>query len=366
MLNSVKARPKQSHVAHLTNIYVFYIFVILVLLCFAVALTYTLWEGSNGKLASTYITPNDRKWYYNFFTRYGNWILIFGNVIPISLIITLEMTKFIQGYLMEMDKGMLSYNDIPCKVQNSNLNEELGQIQYIFSDKTGTLTQNDMVFKHLMVGDQVYGESTGYFGNAPPISHVDFSDPKLWETLKGGNSENQKTELINALSLLGLCHTIVIEEPGVFNAESPDEMAFVSFAKLTGFEFLGMNDENLMMVNELGTVKTYQLLDVFEFNSDRKRMSVIIKDESGKIKLMSKGADNIMEERLDQTSMQKLPPLKANLDKFAEQGFRTLLLGSKNLSSSEYEAFKSEYEVKLSNPGCKERSQQPRRKDGSS
>lgn len=80
--------------------------------------------------------------------RLGNWILIFTNFVPISLLVTLEMVKFIQGKLMSLDPKLCQ-----PRVQSSNLNEELGQIEHIFSDKTGTLTCNIMEFKQIIMYD---------------------------------------------------------------------------------------------------------------------------------------------------------------------------------------------------------------------
>ena len=74
-------------------------------------------------------------------------------------------------------------------------------------------------------------------------------------------------------------------------------------------------------------------------------MSIIVKDDAGKITLLIKGADNVMEERYDMPSIQKLMPLKANLDRLAEQGLKTLLLGSRDLTAAEYQGFKLEYDV---------------------
>jgi len=87
-------------------------------------------------------------------------MLIFVAFIPISLVVTLEIIKFFQAMFISWDASIYDESkDMPTKVQSSNLNEELGQIEYIFSDKTGTLTQNIMEFKKLCVGQYSYGLS---------------------------------------------------------------------------------------------------------------------------------------------------------------------------------------------------------------
>jgi phospholipid-transporting ATPase len=91
--------------------------------------------------------------------RFGNWILIFTNFVPISLLVSLEMVKFIQGILISKDDALRSIPDgEKVAVQSSNLNEELGQVEYIFSDKTGTLTCNLMEFKNLCINRSAFGK----------------------------------------------------------------------------------------------------------------------------------------------------------------------------------------------------------------
>lgn len=73
--------------------------------------------------------------------NFGKWFLIMMNFVSISLLVTLEMVKFGQGLFIEWDWMIYDdEKDLAAKVQSSNLNEELGMVNYVFSDKTGTLT----------------------------------------------------------------------------------------------------------------------------------------------------------------------------------------------------------------------------------
>ncbi len=110
---------------------------------------------------------------------------------------------------------------------------------------------------------------------------------------------------------LAVCHTIIIDEKkGTYNAASPDDLALVNFAKQFGFEFMGKDIDDNVLINEYHIdpdtqVKKekrhehkFELLHVCEFNSTRKRMSVVMKTSTGKIMLYTKGADSIITELL--------------------------------------------------------------------
>lgn len=344
-MNSVRARPKKSTLEVDTGNRVITTFILLLTICLISGLVYSIWETSNEEIVRKYIVAQPRSFLANMLVRMGNWILIFGNFVPISLMLTLETVKFFQGFLMSIDKGLIASNGIECKVQSSNLNEELGQIEYVFSDKTGTLTCNEMRFKYLIVGDEVYGKRRGYDGELPYVKNVDFEDPKVWEISKNQFATDDCRKLREAIILLGICHNVVVETNGDFNASSPDELAFVNFAKLVGCEYKGMDEDNNIVVNEFGKERKYKLLNIFEFNSDRKRMSAILQDEKGQIIMYSKGADSIMIPRYHNDKKPQFNELIQHLEDFAAIGLRTLLLGAKPLTSAEYEDFKREYDV---------------------
>ena len=111
--------------------------------------------------------------------------------------------------------------------------------------------------------------------------------------------------IVDFLTHLGVCHTVVAEakQDGniVYNASSPDELALVNAAKYFGYYFKGRDDDNNIEVEILGKSIRFQLLTVIEFSSDRKRMTVVVRTPDGKIKVMCKGADSIIAERLAKT-----------------------------------------------------------------
>jgi len=119
---------------------------------------------------------------YTLVTKWGTWILIFTNFVPISLQVTIEVVKFIQGIMISKDPLTFSplYGGIAATVNSSNLNEELGQIEWIFSDKTGTLTSNIMKFRSVTVNGVGYGDERNMtdleYEKLPFVTNVDFRD----------------------------------------------------------------------------------------------------------------------------------------------------------------------------------------------
>ena len=201
MLNSVKARPKSSKVEITMNRAILTVFIVQLLTCVFSAMYYSIWYSIN-QLNLPYLVIDltgfeNNSFVYNFFVRFGSWLIIFQNFVPISLIVTLEMVKFFQGTIIAKDEKLKhELSGTYISVQTSNLNEELGQIEYIFSDKTGTLTCNIMEFKCFSVRGISYGEehdmSEDQVKGFPEVTNVDFRDRRLFDDLlKGKNGQKE-------------------------------------------------------------------------------------------------------------------------------------------------------------------------------
>lgn len=129
------------------------------------------------------------------------------------------------------------------------------------------------------------------------ISNVNFDDPVFFQHFRDKDSENY--HYIEKLLLnLAICHTIIIEhkEQGkiIYNASSPDELALVNAARFFGVKFLDRDADNNIIIDFKGEILRYQLLNLIEFNSTRKRMSVVVRDPKGVIKCLCKGADSVL------------------------------------------------------------------------
>uniref|UniRef100_A0A8D2J3Y4 Phospholipid-transporting ATPase n=1 Tax=Varanus komodoensis TaxID=61221 RepID=A0A8D2J3Y4_VARKO len=339
MQNSTKAPLKRSNVEKVTNVQILILFCILLVMALVSSVGALLWNRTHGKVI-WYFGSNETlsvNFGYNLLT----FIILYNNLIPISLLVTLEVVKFTQALFINWDIDMY-YNetDTPAMARTSNLNEELGQVKYLFSDKTGTLTCNIMNFKKCSIAGVTYGYVCIIFYTPyqlPPSTSesCEFDDPRLLQNIE--NDHPTATHIQEFLTLLAVCHTVVPERDGntiIYQASSPDEGALVKGAKKLGYVFTGRTPHSVI-IDALGKEETFEILNVLEFSSNRKRMSVIVRTPAGRLRLYCKGADNVIFERLSKDSLYMEQTL-CHLEYFATEGLRTLCIAYADLSENSY------------------------------
>ncbi|KAF8205548.1 phospholipid-translocating ATPase [Mycena galopus ATCC 62051] len=368
----------------------------------------------------------------NGFITWAFALITFQNIVPISLYISIEVVRTCQAAFIYFDYEIYyKKTDQATLARSWNLSDDLGQIEYIFSDKTGTLTQNSMVFRECSIGGKVYSgdppqeehaenehqdehpvapaspppvadlpksvgdSSTAVESNngatattaasihsgtpSPPATRVRFVDATLTADLAAAVHASPRTpdaEHARALhgffSVLALCHTVLVatdpEGNITYKAQSPDEAALVQAAADVGYVFRGRDREVLLLQTPFsapGTVERFELLNILDFTSARKRMSVVIRklrsrevdgdedadadDEevegTGQLFLLSKGADNVIFERLKKGAADELKEqTEEHLNEFAANGLRTLTLAYKVLQEEEYAAWNKRYD----------------------
>ena len=281
-------------------------------------------------------------------------LILYNNVVPISLLISIEIVKYVQAIFICQDEEM-KYKGTFAKARTSNLNEELGQISYIFTDKTGTLTENIMEFKKCSIGGRLYSidEDRPEFRDAQgvPLIHTDKYEVnmRLLRNAFNADTDENATKIHLFLRMMAVCQTVVPEmsERGEieYQASSPDEAALVKAASNLGFKFLNRNPKSVE-IDEQGKRRFYKILHVLEFTSARKRMSVIVEDDEKNILLFCKGADNVIYERLhaaaEDSEDAKLGTTTLNhLEDFATVGLRTLCFAYCQLNRDFYEKWKT-------------------------
>ncbi|KAK9102535.1 hypothetical protein Sjap_019789 [Stephania japonica] len=302
-------------------------------------------------------------------------LILYGYLIPISLYVSIEVVKVLQASFINQDLNMFDGETwVPAAARTSNLNEELGQVDTILTDKTGTLTCNQMDFLKCSIGGVSYGVRaieveaaareqmehdlsgqdavSSLFSVEKGVVNSDLETLKIEleagvphkvgkeckPAIKGFNFEDDQLMNGNWLKeknpdaillffrILAICHTAIPEVNEVtgsfsYEAESPDEGAFLVCAG-----------------------KEFKVLNLMEFNSKRKRMSVIIQDEEGKFFLLCKGADSIIFDRLSNDGKMYEEDTRKHLNEYGEAGLRTLALAYKRLEESEYLAWNDEFQ----------------------
>uniref|UniRef100_A0A2K6RVJ3 Phospholipid-transporting ATPase n=1 Tax=Rhinopithecus roxellana TaxID=61622 RepID=A0A2K6RVJ3_RHIRO len=347
MKNSGKTRFKRTKIDYLMNYMVYTIFVVLTLLSAGLAIGHAYWEAQVGNYSWYLYDGEDDTPSYRGFLNFWGYIIVLNTMVPISLYVSVEVIRLGQSHFINWDLQMYyAEKDTPAKARTTTLNEQLGQIHYIFSDKTGTLTQNIMTFKKCCINGQIYGDHRDASQhNHNKIEQVDFS----WNTYADGKlafydhylieqiQSGKEPEVRQFFFLLAVCHTVMVDRTdGQLNyqAASPDEGALVNAARNFGFAFLART-QNTITISELGTERTYNVLAILDFNSDRKRMSIIVRTPEGNIKLYCKGADTVIYERLHRMNPTKQETQDA-LDIFANETLRTLCLCYKEIEEKQF------------------------------
>uniref|UniRef100_A0A8C4Z8H8 Phospholipid-transporting ATPase n=1 Tax=Gadus morhua TaxID=8049 RepID=A0A8C4Z8H8_GADMO len=346
MQNSGRTKFKRTSIDCLMNTLVLWIFCFLVCMGVILAVGNAVWEKEVGSLFQSYLPwdPPVDNFMFSAFLSFWSYIIILNTVVPISLYVSVEVIRLGHSYFINWDRQMFCSQCLTAaEARTTTLNEELGQVEYIFSDKTGTLTQNIMSFNKCSINGQVYGEITDPlepkldFTAFNPLADPEFCfyDAGLLESVKVGEPRTH-----DFFRLLSLCHTVMSEEKSegelLYKAQSPDEGALVTAARNFGFVFRSRTPGTIT-VSELGRPVTYSLLAILDFNNIRKRMSVIVRDPQGRIRLYCKGADTLLMERLHAGSQDLMNVTSDHLNEFAGDGLRTLALASRELTEEQWE-----------------------------
>uniref|UniRef100_A0A4W5P9X6 Phospholipid-transporting ATPase n=1 Tax=Hucho hucho TaxID=62062 RepID=A0A4W5P9X6_9TELE len=343
MQNCGKTTLKRTSIDRLMNVLVLSIFGFLAIMCLILAVGNGIWEYQEGSKFAAFLPKQEGvNAPFSAFLTFWSYVIILNTVVPISLYVSVEIIRLGNSFYIDWDRKMYyPKSDTPAEARTTTLNEELGQIKYIFSDKTGTLTQNIMTFNKCSINGKSYGEKTekvDFSWNNLADPKFCFHDHSLVEVVREGNPEVQAF-----FRLLALCHTVMPEEKKegelYYQAQSPDEGALVTAARNFGFVFRSRTPESITVV-EMGELVTYELLAVLDFNNVRKRMSVIVRSPEGKLTLYCKGADTIIFERLNPSCSKLKEVTTEHLNEYAGDGLRTLALAYKDIDPEYMEEWK--------------------------
>ncbi|TFK80361.1 phospholipid-translocating P-type ATPase [Polyporus arcularius HHB13444] len=358
MRNATAAPIKRTAVERQVNIHIVFLFIFLLALSIGSTIGSSIrsWFFSSAQwylLEQPTISGRAKGFIEDILT----FIILYNNLIPISLIVTMEVVKYQQAQLINSDLDMYyAKTDTPALCRTSSLVEELGQIEYVFSDKTGTLTRNEMEFRFCSIGGVAYADvvDEAHRGESDDDKEAWRSFDDLRALASGASNPfvdvasdagSERAVVNEFLTLLAVCHTVIPEvRDGKihYQASSPDEAALVAGAEVLGYQFHTRKPKSVF-VNVNGSSLEYEILNVCEFNSTRKRMSTVVRCPDGKLKLFCKGADTVILERVSENQPFTEKTL-LHLEDYATDGLRTLCIAYRDIPEAEYRQWSTIYD----------------------
>ncbi|CAF1696365.1 unnamed protein product [Brassica napus] len=380
MLNNSGAPSKRSRLETRMNLEIILLSLFLIALCTTAAATAAVWLRTHRDDLDTIlfyrrkdysVRPEGKNhnyygWGWEIFFTFFMAVIVYQIMIPISLYISMELVRIGQAYFMTRDDLMYdesSNSSFQCRALN--INEDLGQIKYLFSDKTGTLTDNKMEFQCACIGGVDYSdreppesEQAGYSVEVDGVTLKPKMrvrvDPSLLQLTRNGNATEEAKHANEFFLSLAACNTIVpivtnTSDPNVklvdYQGESPDEQALVYAAAAYGFLLIERTSGHIV-INVRGEMQRFNVLGLHEFDSDRKRMSVILGCPDTSVKLFVKGADSSMFSVMDEESYgDVIEATKKQLHAYSSDGLRTLVVGMRKLNDTEFEQWHSSFEA---------------------
>ncbi|KAJ4480845.1 protein transporter [Lentinula aciculospora] len=312
----------------------------------------------------------------------SRFLILFSSIIPISLRVNLDLGKSLYSNQIMTDSTIP--NTI---VRTSTLPEELGRVEYLLSDKTGTLTRNEMEMRKLHMGTMSYGQDSmdevgrqlalafassntddhhtqhtqHNRGSSVALAHPNHTNS---HSMGGGvgvagagggrGRRDMSSRVKDVVQSLALCHNVtpVTNDDGsvTYQASSPDEVAIVTWTQSIGLTLVYRDRTKIVL--RAGdtlpeTLLTFDILSLFPFTSESKRMGIIVRDHStGEITFLLKGADVVMARIVQRNDW-----LEEETGNMAREGLRTLVVARKRLSAAAYKEFEEKYHVASTSTG---------------
>ena len=329
----------------------FYLFVIMCILSFVITFLKKLSNNMS---------------FLQFFFIFFRFIVLFCGIIPISLRVNLDVSKTYFSLMINKDPNIKD-----TIARNSTIPEELGRISYIFSDKTGTLTKNEMIFKKIAMEVEQFSEESFSELNDILNDECQKSDCPLFDQMNNSNNNNiiendsliddnnsinskgkknrrSRTKIIrDTITSMVLCNNVTPiqdkedSEKIEYQASSPDEVALVKFAETLKMRLIYRTDSEIHIKNAVDNIEKYEILANFPFSSDTKRMGIVLKNKKyNHIIFYLKGAENVM---LEYVKNEYKGYIKENAENLAQKGLRTLVLTQRIISQNEYDNWILEY-----------------------